>query len=611
MRFDGAPIEPGRLDAIKRALAHRGPDGDGVDLYPADGRGPSAALVHTRLSVVDLMGGRQPMKVPAVNQCGELALVFNGEIYNHRPLRKRLERRGHQFLSSHCDTEVLLHGYREWGTELPKHLHGMFAFAVWDAGQRSLFLCRDRAGKKPLYLHRDGNALTFASIVRAVVAGLDRRPDLDADALTRYLTFGYTFGRSLDRGVEEVPAAHWMLVEPDGRTTSQSYWQPPPLSRTSTRLGADRAVEELLTEAVADRLEADVPLGCFLSGGIDSSLIAAIAQRALGRDRPLKTFSVAMPDARYDESEHARRVAQHIGAEHQTLEARGDLETDLQDLIQLAGEPIGDSSLLPTYWLSRAARQHVTVALSGDGGDELFGGYDRYRAMRMIHRWRGPLALAPTFGRQFGPARSALTRAARLAAAARQSPQSCQYLDIVRLFTPSQLGELHAPTAGAVDALEGWVDEADPAEAARRWDMSHYLPYDLLRKVDRAAMAVALEVRCPMLDTQVYDLAGHLPLAVLTPGGRPKGLLRRLAESYLPPEITRRPKMGFAIPLGQWFAHDAANLLRCRLLEGPGLADLGFDRAAIERMIDHHRAGRADHSQRLFALLALAIWAEA
>jgi len=267
MHLGGGDIEQRRLEAMQRALAHRGPDGEGIRRLPADGAGPTAAMVHTRLSVVDLMGGHQPMHVPAVNTYGELTLVFNGEIYNHRMLRKRLERRGHRFVSDHCDTEVLLHGYREWGLDLPKHLHGMFAFAVWDAGFRSLYLCRDRAGKKPIYLHRDGPTITFASVVSAVAAALADRPTIDSEALAAYLTFGYTFGRSMLSGIEELPAAHWMLIESDGRTTCRSFWQPPPLSRSSTRLGADRAIEELLTEAVANRLEADVPLGCFLSGG--------------------------------------------------------------------------------------------------------------------------------------------------------------------------------------------------------------------------------------------------------------------------------------------------------------------------------------------------------
>jgi asparagine synthase (glutamine-hydrolysing) len=341
---------------------------------------------------------------------------------------------------------------------------------------------------------------------------------------------------------------------------------------------------------------------------VDSSLIAAMAQRQLGRDTPLRTFSVAMPEIGYDESPHAAEVARHIGSDHRTLEADGDVMADLRRLVAIAGEPLGDSSLLPTYWLSRAAREHVTVALSGDGGDELFGGYDRYRAMRLLHRWRQPLGMLPTFGHQYGRAKSPLTRAARLISAARRKGQSAQYLDMIRLFTPRQLGALHAPTATTIDRPPGWVEEADAAEAARRWDMGHYLPFDLLRKVDRAAMAVALEVRCPMLDTQVYDLAGHLPLAVLTPGGRPKGLLRQVAEKHLPPSIVGRKKMGFAVPIGRWFRGALHEPLRQRLLDAPHMTDLGFDRDALASLIEAHRSERADHSQRLFALLALSMW---
>ena len=603
VRIDGQPINQDRLEKMRAWLDPRGPDGWGIEYVDSNN---AAAFVHTRLSVVDLMGGHQPMKVPATAEHGELTLVFNGEIYNHRTLRKRLTRRGHPFVSDHCDTEVLLHGYREWGTELPKHLHGMFAFAIWDSKRKSVFMARDRIGKKPLYLWWDAKQLVFGSLLGALLAGLDQTPDIDPMALAQYLTFGYTTSASLLEGILELPAGHWMLMTAEGPMDGQSYWQPPPLSRSSTKLGAVPSIDEVLNDAVSRRLEADVPLGCFLSGGIDSSLIAAMAQRHAGTR--LKTFSVAMPDARYDESPYARQVATHLGTEHHELHATADVEGDLMRLVQTFAEPTADSSVLPTYWLSKATREHVTVALSGDGGDELFGGYDRYRALRLLGRWRGVLKTLPHVLVAGRDQKSWTARLGRLINAAKHRNAASQYMELIRIFTPQQLGWLGMPATGAADQLLDWESEADPAEAARRWDLQHYLPYDLLRKVDRAAMAVSLEVRCPMLDTQVMDLAGHLPLTVLMPGGRSKALLRQVAAKYVPAAIVKRPKAGFAVPIGSWFRKDLSPMLRDWLLRADRLETVGFRLARVGQMLDDHVAGRTNHTHRLFALLTLSMW---
>ncbi len=601
LHFDDRPIPGDTLDRMQAHLLPRGPDGRGHDTL-----GP-CALIHTRLSVVDLMGGHQPMSVPARNGDGELTLTFNGEIYNHRELRRRLERLGHAFVSDHCDTEVLLHGYREWGMELPKHLHGMYAFAVWDSRKRELLLVRDRAGKKPLYLCREEGRMVFGSLIGAVTAGMRYTPTIDPTALANYLAFGYTFGQTLMKGVFELPAAHWMLVTPDGNSQTERYWRPPPLSRTSTQLGAVTAIDELINEAVSKRLEADVPLGCFLSGGVDSSLVAAIAQNQLRGER-LMTFNVAMPDVKYDESPHAKVVADHIGSRHHVLIAEPHIEDDLQRLIATIGEPTADSSILPTFWLSQSARKHVTVALSGDGGDELFGGYDRYRALRMIHKHRAILKMLPVVGAG-GDGKSWRSRYNRLISAARWIDQKRQYLSMIRLFPPDRVGEMGVTMGTPIDAPPNWENEKDPAEAARRWDMFHYLPFDLLRKVDRASMAVSLEVRCPLLDTQVYDLAGHLPLHVLMPGGRSKGLLKKVAEKYLPPAILQRNKAGFAVPIGRWFRGELRDLLRGHLLDQRFLTDaLGCRHEALYEMILEHENRRVDHSHRLFALLTLSMW---
>lgn len=611
-RWDDQPIEVGRLEGMQRRIACRGPD---AQTSQVAGR---CGLVHVRLAVLDPVGGHQPMvlKRPRAGGAGDLSLIFNGEIYNHRELRRQLETLGHRFTTDHSDTEVVLHGYAAWGEDLPNHLRGMFAFAVHDGGDGSLFLARDRAGKKPLFLHRSPRELVFASLVSAVAGALDHTPAIDSGALLNYLTFGYSFERSLFDGITELPAGHWMRVHRDGRSEQARYWSPPlplgkpPFGVLYRRRDNIALVRTALHEAVVSRLEADVPLGCFLSGGIDSSIIAALAQQELSRrGERLKTFSVAMPDARYDEGPHAKMVAEHIGAEHHALTAEPHVEEDLKLLIASMGQPLGDSSILPTYWVSRAARRHVTVALSGDGGDELFAGYERYRALRLLrhHRWwLRVLAMLPLERFGGGEQKSLMARFARLAQAARRSAAAQQYLNIVRLFTPQQLQALGIEAMAG--AMPNWPEIADRVDAARRWDMEHYLPFDLLRKVDRASMAVALEVRCPMLDTAVYELAARLPRRVLMPRGRPKGLLRRVAAQLLPRQIVRRPKMGFAVPIGGWFGTSLRPMVQGHLIDAPSLAELGLRREGVETLVSQHMRGEADHSQRLFALLSLSMW---
>jgi len=612
VRFDDRLIDPERAPRLQESLRHRGPDGQGISQHDR------CVLVHTRLGVIDLLGGKQPMAIPAKDSRGKLTLIFNGEIYNHRSLRKQLESLGHQFVSDHCDTEVLVHGYQEWGSELPKRLHGMFAFAIWDEGARTLFLCRDRMGKKPLYIRwsRDRRELSFASTVSALLHGGEAgdTPRVDPKALLTFMRFGYPFESSLIHGIEELPAAHGITVRPDGALVRDRYWQPPPISRTSTSIGAVRATRELLEESVSNRLEADVPLGCFLSGGIDSSIIAAIAQNQLksqGKE-PLKTYCVAMPDLDYDESAHASLVASHLGTRHRELKAQPheNVIDDLKHLIALMGEPTADSSLLPTFWLCRTARQEVTVALCGDGGDELFGGYDRYRAMRIMEQHRWWLKALPLTLLHSSNPRSRRHRFARLVTAAKQKSESLRYRSVVQLFSDAQI---HALVPGVdVDPmlqLPDWPMEPDAAHAAMRWDLQHYLPFDLLRKMDRASMAVALEVRCPLLDTQVLDLAGHLPTSVLMPGGRPKGLLRQVAADLLPPSIVDRPKRGFALPVGRWFKGPLRDALAAHLQAGE-LVSLGVSREVAMTLFDEHQAGKMDHTHRLFALLMLSLWAQ-
>lgn len=606
MNFDASPVAEALLRKMQPYIDPRGPDGSGLQVDGVCG------MVHTRLAIIDLLGGHQPMSIPARGDRladGPLMLSFNGEIYNHARLRKKLERLGHRFQSNHCDTEVLLHGYRQWGDQLPKFLHGMFAFAVWDPRRDQLVLVRDRAGKKPLYLYRHNDQLVFGSLVGSILAAINARPTLNQAGLLEYLTFGYTMRYGLLDGLEEVPPGHIMFIRRDGSVEADRYWRPPPLSLSSTRLGAVEAIDELLCEAVTERLSSDVPLGCFLSGGIDSSLIAAIAQKQL-KGELLKTFSVSMPEGSYDEQQYAKIAADHIGSNHHVLHASPDIEADLRMLIATVGEPFGDSSLLPTYWLSQATREHVKVALSGDGGDELFGGYDRYRAIRLLGKHGWWIKSLPIGWMREPDGKATSTRVRRLVRAARQTSSGSQYLDMIRLFRPETLTGLGLNFDQSIDQPPDWDEQLDPVEAARRWDLFHYLPYDTLRKVDRASMSVSLEVRCPMLSTQVIDLAGHLPLAVLMPGGTPKGLLRQVAAKYLPQSIIDRKKMGFAIPIGQWFKTDLRAMLRGYLLDMDHLQRLGCHRDTVEQLIEEHQSGHSDHALRLFTLLTLTMWLE-
>lgn len=617
LRYDEKPVDPDRLDGMLAHLRHRGPDGEGVSTH-----GP-CGLAHARLSVIDLLSGTQPMHVDAgqvgSHDHGPIHLIYNGEIYNHRSLRRMLHKRGHQFTSDHSDSEVLLMGYRQFGEQLPKHLHGMYAFAIYDEQKQELFLCRDRVGKKPLYLWHGENEIVFASLVSAMAAGMPKgqRLEPDPDAMLEFLRLGYPQHRSMIKGVTEVPPGHWMRIDLRGRVACERYWQPPPVSKHSTALGAVDALREVLRESVQRRLESDVELGCFLSGGIDSSVVAAMAQaeRKARGEPSLQTFSMAMPDVLYDETPLAQAVVGHLGTRHTVLETHpGDILDDLQRLMRVSGEPTADSSILPTYWLCRAAREHVTVALSGDGGDELMGGYDRYRAMRWLGQYRMLLRWSPHLRPDPTHPKSRKTRIHRLQAASLvgKSPAR-QYQSLVHLFTDRQIaklapGQFNERLSANMAAVPDWPALPDPVQAAMRWDLTHYLSHELLRKIDRASMAVALEVRCPILGTEVCDLAGHLPPRVLMPGGRPKGLLRALASEMLPAKVVNARKRGFAVPIGSWLRDDLYDPV-AGMLRGGDLETLGLDPRPARRWLDHHRSGRQDHTHRLFALLQLALWA--
>lgn len=632
MRRDGGAIPEAWLDAIDARVAHRGPDGLGRfrDRVETDTEGErrtvEIALVHRRLSILDHAGGGQPMVSEAGRDAAEglIAVVFNGCIYNHRELREELAAEGHRFQSDHSDTEVLIHGYRQWGRKVTDHLEGMYAFALWDRTTASLVLARDWFGEKPLYVRmgigESANVIAFSSDALCLSQlAVGRASGLAASRLTSessvdalpwaktYLQLSYNWRGTTIFALRE-QSVH--ALPPTIRSTVETL-----IPRRPREVHSQRDFEAMIERAVERRLEADVPLGCFLSGGVDSSLIAHFATQ----HRPdLRTFCVKMPDPRYDESAHAEAVAAHLGAKHTTLEPAMNPAADLVHLIDVLGQPFGDSSILPTYWVSKAARGHVKVALSGDGGDELFIGYDRYIAARHLYRHRRLLQWIPKQWPGFLAPRtdhpkSRRHRLHRLGGMARDL-RTLGIASMESIFTQHEIFDLMTERG-----RQRWRDlpaatepaGRDPMQSLRRFDIANYLPDDLLVKVDTASMAVALEVRAPFLDRELVQAALAAPTWQLVPSGRRKGLLREVARKYLPDEIVDRPKMGFAIPIGEWFRSDFGGM-RALLLDhldadrpfGP--IELNTD--AVKRLVDAHLSGERDHSQRLFVLLTLAIW---
>ncbi|MEI7658905.1 MAG: asparagine synthase (glutamine-hydrolyzing) [Phycisphaerae bacterium] len=606
------------LDRLDAAIRPRGPDGEGRCSLGA------THLVHRRLSIIDPRGGAQPMVIdaagepwrPTSDSRPSLALAFNGCIYNHRALRLELESLGERFSSDHSDTEVVLRSIRRWGADALPRLEGMFAVAAWrrlDGGEEELLLARDRCGEKPLHflplnLPSTRGGVVFSSSAAPLLAiSHQHRPapsNRDVACLVRWLAWG--FCDEPLRNVHELAPGSWISFNTSGSTSRGTFGHRPATMPVAAEPLTIARAESLLRSAVHARLEADVPLGCFLSGGVDSSLVAAFASEV----RPdLATFCVAMPHAAHDESDHARRVASILGTRHQTLECPGHAAADLCRLLGGIGLPFGDSSLLPTHWVSVAARQHVKVALSGDGGDELFRGYRRHQAARLLRRLGPVLGLA---GKATRFMHGGLGEAGRLLTAA----AGIGYPQISALFRPGVLSDLIGPDLAAAcwrEASETWTRQG--VADAPWWDFACYLPGDLLRKVDTASMAAALEVRCPMLDGALVRACLGSTEASLIPDGERKGLLRAIARRRLPAAVVDRPKQGFAIPLGPWFREDFGGLgtLLGDMLTGPDPFPenvLGFrvDRRSVGSMVDEHRGLVRDHSRGLFALLSLAIW---
>lgn len=605
-----------RAARMAGTLAHRGPDADGVwsDL------GGTVALAHRRLSIIDLSPrGAQPM----ASSDDRFTIVFNGEIYNFRALRQELEASGALFRGN-SDTEVALAAFSRWGIEEGlRRFNGMFALAVWDESRRELTLARDRMGEKPLYYGWFGGVFLFGSELKSVRAHPAFNPDIDLSSLGLYLRHGYiTAPHTIYRAVRKLPAGTQLVVRPDAgdQGVPQPYWSLSEAvrgARQGLRNQTDEATidstESLLADAVALRMISDVPLGAFLSGGIDSSTVVALMQRA--STRPVRTFSIGFAEREHDEAPFARAIAAHLGTEHMELRVTPQMALDLvPELPGVFDEPFGDSSAIPTALLSTLTRQHVTVALSGDGGDELFGGYTRYS--RAERAW---------FGRSLVPAPARPLAAAALRNVARIAPGRHrerfdrfsrlvstrhpmeQYGAMTAYWDPGVLLPGIAPHPTVTSDPSGWQRFDDPTQSLMYADAMTYLPDDILVKVDRASMRASLEARVPLLDHRVVEHAWALPRRMRVRDGRRKWVLRQVLARHVPPALFERPKAGFAVPLGGWLRGPlrawAEELLDPRALEASGL-----EPQPIRSRWAGHLAGDSSHTDRLWIVLMYQAW---
>jgi asparagine synthase (glutamine-hydrolysing) len=611
----GRPMRP-LLELMGQSLAHRGPDERGVWIDAGIG------LAARRLRVVDLSTGQQPLS----NEDGSLRMVANGEIYNADELREQLQRRGHSFVTR-TDTEVILHAYEDDGPACLDRLEGMFAIALWDGRRRQLFLARDRFGEKPLYYVRLPHLLLFASELKALLVHPDVSRELDWGAVARYLAYEYVPSpHAIFRAVRKLPPAHWMTFDADGAETVERYWSPPtPAKVGPTMQQAAAEVLGLLRASVERRVVCDVPWGTFLSGGLDSSLVTVLAATATSR---IKTFAIGFEESTYDERRYAAEVARMLGTDHhETVVSGADAREHLPEVARIFDEPFADATILPAVLVSRLAREHVTVALSGDGGDELFCGYPTQTAhttaevyRRLPRAVRRVVAVGvnhlPTSHRYLS-LDFALRRFVRDAArppAERHMRWMGSFLpeDLQHLLMPdvrARLGTLHPYTEAYDHVRSRHVTSA--SDVATTLDLAFYLPEDNLVQADRASMSTALEIRAPFLDRRLAEYALRLPADVRRGLWRTKPLLRRAARGVLPATVTRRPKHGFGVPTGAWLRGALRDLARDTLsptrLRRQGI----FQPAYVTSMLDQHLRGIANHRKELWTLLMFQLWAAA
>lgn len=606
-----APNRPAPPPALGRAMTevirHRGPDDDGLH------HDERALLGMRRLSIIDVAGGHQPVYGAECSVC----VVFNGEIYNFRELRTELEADGHTF-RSHGDAEVIVQTYLRDGERCFERFDGMFAIAIWDRRDQTLLLARDRFGEKPLYYAHSDERLLFGSELKSLLQAPDCPRQVEPEALRAYFAYGYVpCPLSIFRGIRKLPPAH-VLRYRDGRIGLRRYWQAQLAPKSALdEAAAEEALAEHLQRAVSSRLVADVPFGAFLSGGLDSSTVVALMAQTLAQ--PVKTFTIGFKEAAYSELDDARQVARHLGTEHHELVVEPDAVALLQQLVWHFDEPFADSSAVPTFLVSQLAQRHVKMVLTGDGGDELFGGYDRYLRLLSLERL-GPMR--PVAGWALRAAGTVLPNplGGRLRRVGERLglPFAERYLSGVALTRPDQAhalcalaggrGHYHLPLLEQADSDLGAGGSA--LDRAIAIDLQSYLPDDILVKLDRMAMATSLEGRAPFLEPGLAQFALRLPVSLRMREGRGKYLLRKVAARWLPPDVLSKPKQGFAIPIAEWFRGPLRALAQ-DTFAGRAFRERGLvDPAAADALLREHVSGAADRSEALWQVLCLELWAQ-
>ena len=609
--FDGRPVSPEILRQMSLLMQERGPDDEGF--YIDNGIG----LAHRRLSIIDLS---KAANCPMENEDGSIQLVYNGEIYNFMELRKELIGKGHCF-RTHSDTEVILHGYEEWGESVTRRLGGMFAFAIWNKISKTLFLARDRFGEKPLYYSHSSSSFIFASMLPALACSGFYSFNLNPDSILLYLTHGYIAGPStIWEEIRQLEPAHQLVISQNGKAQQTRYWEFPQEETVPVDIkDVESNTLKKLENSITQRLVADVPVGGFLSGGVDSSLVMALAAKNKAQD---KKFTIGYAEQEFSELPFAKKVAAHIGSEHhELLLTDKDLLSVIPELVWQYGQPYGDSSCIPAYHMSRFARQSVTVCLTGDGGDESFGGYRRALVAYYGMLWKN---LIPDVGRKHLARYSEINRS------------NSQWYKRFIMFNAASFG-LESVNVNAI-SWEETLDEIAGdalAESLRRYrniykqkrssstvksqlsllrqailaDFKNQLPYDFLTKLDVASMSVSLEIRTPFLDHNlveyVWKLQDHYKIRI----GQTKWFLKRLASLYVPKEVIYRRKMGFALPMKVWWKNQLKHLLEELMLTSRAVSFGWIKKEPVLRALEEHSRGKRDHDTRLWLILCLELWA--
>ena len=608
----GGQPDENLLRQMNRVIAHRGPDDEG---YFLDER---AGLAMRRLSIIDLNTGQQPI----ANEDRTIWIVFNGEIYNFKNLRADLEQRGHVF-ATNTDTEAIVHAYEAYGDGCVEHLNGMFAFALWDQPRRRLLIARDHLGIKPLYYWQGGDQVVFGSELKAVIANPDVPRDVNPAAIDQFLTLEYIPAPwTIFKDVHKLPAGHRLIYQ-DGNLRVERYWDVPQLEIPEDERECQEQLAELLGEAVRMQMVSDVPLGAFLSGGIDSSSVVAFMSQA--SSEPVKTFSIGFDDATYNELPYARAVAARFGTDHYEETLQPDIADLAEQLVSHLDEPFGDFSIFPTYLVSSVARRFVKVVLSGDGGDELFAGYDTYVAQDLdrYYRWLPSPLRTRYFPRVLSwvppqPAKKGLiNKAKRFVEGAALSPalQHARWMFFLSegekraLYKPAMMEALDASTAEEIlGRYFQRVAGSDSLAQQQYVDIKTYLVDDILTKVDRMSMAVSLEARVPLLDYRIVELAVNLPPQMKLQRGETKRILRQVMKGRLPEAVLNKPKQGFSIPLKHWLRGPLKPMLTDLLSPDSVRARGYFEPDCVSRWTAEHLSGAANHSHRLWALMVLELW---